>query len=69
MSGTTKDKASECVKVAVRCRPINSKEKDRGCQVIVDVDTGYSQILLKKPASGEVPRTFTYDHVYGADST
>lgn len=39
------------------------------CSKIVDVDTNLNQIILKKPDSGEVPKSFTFDHVYGDTST
>ena len=32
-------KADECVKVVVRCRPLNDKERKEGRKKIVDVDT------------------------------
>ena len=35
---------AECVKVVVRCRPLNSKEVAEGRQRIVDVDTALSQV-------------------------
>ena len=44
----------ECVKVMVRCRPFNSKEKGNGSKNCVVVDNG---------------RGFTYDAVYGENST
>lgn len=47
---------------------MNQKEIDRGCQSIVGVDKGYCQINLTKPNSGEIPKTFAYDAVYGSDS-
>ena len=61
-------KSSESVKVMVRWRPMNTKETDRGWGWIVTVDKSYSQINLKKPNSGEVDKTFSFDSVYGQDS-
>jgi kinesin family member 17 len=61
-------KNSETVKVMVRCRPMNPKEIDRGCQSIVNIDKEYGQISINKPNSGEVNKTFSFDAVYGADS-
>jgi hypothetical protein len=41
-----------------------------GCKVVVDVDGQINQIILKKPQDpSEVPKTFTFDYVYGIDST
>ncbi|GIX85946.1 hypothetical protein CEXT_768361 [Caerostris extrusa] len=31
--------ASETVKVIVRCRPINQRERDLGCKVIINMDS------------------------------
>jgi hypothetical protein len=35
----------------------------------VDVDQQLNQIILKKPDSSEVPKSFTFDFVYGDTST
>ena len=40
-----------------------------GCQVTVGVDNSLNQIILKKPDSNEVPKNFTFDYVYGIEST
>lgn len=37
---------SESVKVMVRCRPMNSKEIDRACVSVVQVDGKNNQIYL-----------------------
>ena len=58
----------ECVRVMVRCRPQNTREKNKGCSKVVQVDKNYNQILLFKPESKEIPKTFAYDAVYGEDS-
>lgn len=47
-------KNSECVKVMVRVRPMNSKEIKRGCRSITEVDAKYNQIELSKPDSSEI---------------
>ena len=39
---------AESVKVMVRCRPMNQKEKDRGCVSVIDVDGKNNQINLIK---------------------
>ena len=64
-------KSTETVKVIVRSRPMNSKELDRGCKCVVDVDERNQQIMLYKPSGEEasVPRVFTFDNVYGTHST
>lgn len=40
---------SEAIKVVVRCRPMNQKERDRGCDSIVNIDENNNQIGIKKP--------------------
>lgn len=42
---------------------------DVDCQKIVDVDSQLNQIVLRKPDSSEVPKSFTFDYVYGETST
>ena len=64
---------SECVKVIVRCRPMNQKEKDLNCTKIVEVVQSTLQIGLRRPdakpeqADAETKR-FTFDGVYDDDS-
>lgn len=49
------------VQVAVRCRPFNQREKDRGSTLIVEMNDG--QTKLKDPESGKV-REFAFDKSY-----
>lgn len=62
---------SECVRVVVRCRPLNGKETGDGRQRIVDVDTKSGQIAVRNPAAdgGEPPKAFTFDAVFDWEST
>jgi hypothetical protein len=54
--------SSECVKVALRCRPLNSTEIKDGYQEIVFIDTSKGEVYLKDPdAPNEKPRLFTFD--------
>ena len=62
-------KNSESVKVMIRVRPMNSKEKKRECKSVCDVDSKYNQISLLKPNSSEISKSFAYDAVYDTDST
>ena len=39
---------AETVKVVVRVRPMNSREKGMNCSLCVDVDEKLNQIILKK---------------------
>ena len=58
---------SENVKVMVRCRPFNSKEPHNS---IITVDSDAHQISICRPkAAYEPPRMFTFDHIFGMEST
>ena len=60
--------ASECVKVAVRCRPMNRKELDKGSTCVVECNEQNKTVTLKQ-AGDDMGRKFTYDYVYGTQST
>ena len=51
----------ECVRVSVRCRPLNSMEKADNREVIVDVDSKTGVVTLRNPKGDEPPKTFTFD--------
>ncbi|XP_038077973.1 kinesin-like protein KIF28P isoform X3 [Patiria miniata] len=53
----------ESVKVAVRVRPFNSREKERGAKLVVEMK-GATTKLLCGDGSGEEPKTFTFDYSY-----
>jgi len=61
------------VKVVVRCRPMNSVEKDRNESNIVQMDTKLGSIRVMKPdchgGSESEFKTFTFDSVYPPGST
>ena len=38
--------SSECIKVMIRCRPLNKSEKDRGNHSIVNVNHERSEITI-----------------------
>lgn len=67
---------SECVKVSVRCRPMNNKELQLNCHKIVTVDSILNQIVLHKPdnkldtttADDKIDKSFTFDSVFDDDS-
>ncbi len=59
---------SEAIKVVVRVRPMNTKEKDRGCNSIVNVDDPNNQISLIKPDEQDNVKNFAFDHVFGENS-
>ncbi len=57
--------AEECVKVVVRCRPLNDKERSSGRTNIVEVDAdGREVVLLPSPDDPATSRrSFTFDKV------
>lgn len=62
--------ASECVKVMVRCRPMNSKEIARGSISICGIDKATNQVIVRPGEEGASnEKIFAYDSVYGVDST
>ncbi|CAH1778129.1 unnamed protein product [Owenia fusiformis] len=60
---------SDSVRVVVRCRPMNSKEKQSDCKQAVKIDSVRGQAVVTNPngAQGEPPKTFTFDTVFGPD--
>ncbi|GAB1297261.1 Kinesin-like protein KIF3C [Apodemus speciosus] len=66
----SKTKASEALKVVVRCRPLSRKEEAAGHEQILTMDVKLGQVTLRNPraAAGELPKTFTFDAVYDASS-
>mmetsp|Transcript_27304 Transcript_27304/g.49100 ORF Transcript_27304/g.49100 Transcript_27304/m.49100 type:complete len:735 (-) Transcript_27304:187-2391(-) len=63
-------KPVETVRVAVRCRPLSSKETSEGNRVIVHADSpnGVLYVANPKADSSEPPKNFRFDMVYGLDS-
>ena len=58
---------AEAVKVIVRCRPLNKREKDLKCGVVVQMDEKTGQVGLCKPGAegqGEPPKSFTFDGAF-----
>lgn len=56
---------AESVKVVMRCRPLNSKEREDGRAKIVELDRKTGQVVLHNPKgdAAEPPKTFTFDSV------
>jgi hypothetical protein len=54
--------SEENVKVAVRVRPFNQREKDAKSTLVVDM-VG-NQTLIKKPKGNEEPKKFGFDYSY-----
>ena len=57
----------ERIKVSVRCRPMNQKEKNEGFQSCVEVDSERGEVNVH--LANMPKRTFWYDKAYGMDST
>ena len=61
--------SGEAVKVVVRCRPMNKREKDLNCSSVIDMIPTAMQCSLTNPAEPKTPpKLFTFDGVYGTDS-
>ncbi|XP_032067353.1 kinesin-like protein KIF3A [Thamnophis elegans] len=57
------------VKVVVRCRPLNEREKTMCYKMAVNVDEMRGTITVHKTdSSNEPPKTFTFDTVFGPES-
>ncbi|KAE8293022.1 Kinesin-like protein KIF3B [Larimichthys crocea] len=67
----SKNKSSESVKVVVRCRPMNEKERAAKFERVVSVDVKLGQIIVRNPreaSASELPKIFTFDSVYDWNS-
>jgi chromosomal replication initiation ATPase DnaA len=55
----------------VRCRPMNTKEKNNGSKECVKIDKEVNQVIVNQigDVNDDSSRIFTFDNVYGADST
>ncbi len=62
-----KPKKSECVKVAIRVRPMNAREKAEKSQVCVEVDQTNNTVSVTSPKADT--KTFQFDYVYPMDSS
>lgn len=62
---------AECVRVVVRCRPLNEREKADGRTRIVDMDRKSGQVVLRnsKADATDPPKSFTFDSVFDWEST
>ena len=55
---------AECVRVMVRCRPMNKKETDRGSYSVMNLDEKARSASIKDPDEEANVRQFTYDAVF-----
>jgi kinesin family protein 3/17 len=63
-------KGGECVKVAMRCRPLNKTEMGDGRQVIIQISPSRGEIIVKSPSGeGVEDKVFTFDNVFDWSST
>ncbi|CAO2643075.1 Kinesin-like protein KIF3A [Lemmus lemmus] len=64
-----KPESCDNVKVVVRCRPLNEREKSMCYRQAVSVDEMRGTITVHKTdSSNEPPKTFTFDTVFGPES-
>ncbi|KAK6308534.1 hypothetical protein J4Q44_G00218050 [Coregonus suidteri] len=64
-------KTRESVKVVVRCRPMNEKERAANFERVVEVDVKLGQVAVRNPrgaAAHQHPKIFTFDSVYDWNS-
>ncbi|KAM9394099.1 kinesin-like protein KIF3B [Pholidichthys leucotaenia] len=67
----SKSKSAESVKVVVRCRPMNEKERAAKFEKVVSVDVKLGQIIVRSPrevSANDVHKVFTFDSVYDWNS-
>ena len=58
------------VKVAVRCRPLSRRERERGALEIVSIEDGKTVFIeAPKDADKDKKKQFTFDHSYFTDTT
>ncbi|XP_054633535.1 kinesin-like protein KIF3B [Dunckerocampus dactyliophorus] len=54
----------ESIKVVVRCRPMNEKERAATFASVVSVDVKLGQIIVRNPRDSSTSKVFTFDSVY-----
>lgn len=61
----------ENVRVVVRCRPMDKIERDSSSTNIIKVEKFSRSVTVTKPNSstGEPPKTYYFDNVFGEEST
>jgi hypothetical protein len=48
----------------VRCRPFNKKEKEKGCQSIIDINVEGRSVQINKPGDESANKSYTFDGAY-----
>ena len=60
---------SECVKVAMRCRPLNKQEMSDGRQVVIQIAPSRGEIVVKATSGENEDKVFTFDNVFDWNAT
>jgi len=61
---------AEAVKVIVRCRPMNERERGLKCGTVVDIDGQMARCSITNPDDRNAPpKTFTFDGAYDTASS
>ncbi|XP_051578465.1 kinesin-like protein KIF28P [Myxocyprinus asiaticus] len=58
--------SKDCVKVAVRVRPFNKRERDAGSRCVISMTS--NNISIQDPHNQQNSRTFTFDYAYWSHS-
>lgn len=56
--------SADCVKVAVRVRPINASEMNRGCIEVVEKTHGLPQLAVTGETTSKVQDYYTFNNVF-----
>jgi len=59
---------NECIRVCIRCRPLNSTETAQGNACVVKTNER-GEIWVQKPFTNDAPKQFTFDSCYDEKST
>uniref|UniRef100_A0A3B3I2T8 Kinesin motor domain-containing protein n=1 Tax=Oryzias latipes TaxID=8090 RepID=A0A3B3I2T8_ORYLA len=60
--------SSESVRVVVRCRPLNDREKAESPEAVLSVEPQLCQCSIRRPGGqGDPPKQFTFDGAYSGE--
>lgn len=60
----------ESVKVIVRCRPLNAREKSLNCKEVVNIKSNLGQCSISNPSRlKDPPKTFFFDGAFDLNSS
>lgn len=61
---------AEAIKVIVRCRPLDEREKSLNCKSVVFIESSRGQCSICHPTrENDIPKNFFFDGAYGPTST